>query len=257
MLPGEQQFVTTVDLRPENNLIVRISAGIDLTTGIATWRFESIDPITLLPTTDPVAGFLPPDKIPPEGRGSILFTIQPKAGLPSGTVIENKATIVFDINAPIETPTWSNTLDMLSPSSAVAALSSTKASNSFTVKWAGADIDSGMRDYTIFVSVDRGTPTPWLVDTTETSATYTGEIGKTYAFYSVARDNVGNVEGAPTAPDATTKVAQASAGGSGGGGGGGGCTTGRNERLDLSFGLLFFLAWLTRYSNWKSQRERS
>ena len=36
---GERPFVTAVDLRPANNLIVRIDAGIDLATGIATWRF--------------------------------------------------------------------------------------------------------------------------------------------------------------------------------------------------------------------------
>lgn len=254
---GEQQFVTAVDLRPANNLIVRIDAGIDLVTSIATWRFESIDPITGLPTTDPTAGFLPPNKTSPEGQGSVLFTVQAKSGLASGTTISNKASIVFDTNDPIETPIWSNTIDLSSPSSAIEALAATQATNSFIVKWAGTDIDSGMRDYTIFVGVDGGTPTPWLVDTTETSATYTGEVGKTYAFYSVARDNVSNVESAPAAPDATTKVAQASAGGSSGGGGGGGCTTSGNARLDLSFGLLFFLAWRARHSNRKTQRERN
>ena len=248
---GEQQFVTAVDLRPANNLIVRIDAGIDLATGIATWRFESIDPITGLPTTDPIAGFLPPNKTSPEGQGSVLFTVQAKSGLASGTMISNKASIVFDTNDPIETPIWSNTIDISSPSSAVEAIAATQATNSFTVKWAGADIDSGMRDYTIFVSVAGGTPTPWLVDSTETSATYTGEIGKTYAFYSVARDNVGNVESAPAGADATTRVTQTSTGGSGGG-----CTTSGSAPLDLSFGLLLFLAWLAGYSNRKVQRLR-
>ena len=37
----------------------------------------------------------------------------------TGTVIQNKATIVFDLNAPIDTPTWSNTIDKTMPTSHV------------------------------------------------------------------------------------------------------------------------------------------
>jgi hypothetical protein len=38
---------------------------------------------------------------------------------------------------------------------------------------------------------------------TNSSATFTGQAGQTYSFYSVTVDNVGNVENAPLTPDAT------------------------------------------------------
>jgi hypothetical protein len=45
-----------------------------------------------------------------------------------------------------------------------------------------------------------------LLGTTHTSATFTGAIGHSYGFYSVATDNVGNIQPKPTTAQATTKV---------------------------------------------------
>ena len=45
--------------------------------------------------------------------------------------------------------------------------------------------------------------------TTQTSAVFTGQFGHTYGFYSVATDNVGNVEANPLAAEAQTKVVMA------------------------------------------------
>ena len=48
--------------------------------------------------------------------------------------------------------------------------------------------------------------TPFETNTTHTSATFTGENGDTYSFYSVATDNAGNVQPTPTAAKASTLV---------------------------------------------------
>ena len=56
------------------------------------------------------------------------------------------------------------------------------------------------------MSDDGGAYTLWQSDTTATSATYTGQVGQTYRFYSVATDNVGLVQPTPTNPQATTTV---------------------------------------------------
>jgi hypothetical protein len=204
--PGVQQFSTDVDLRPANNLIVRINTGLDEDTGVVTWRFISLDPSTGLPTTDALAGFLPPNKNLPEGEGSVLYSVMPKENLPTGTEIRNHAVIVFDTNPPIETPEWLNTLDTIAPTSQVLPLAGTQAAPDFEVHWSGTDIDSGIRDYSIFVSEDGGPFTPWLIDTTDTAGIFSGVAGHTYAFYSVAQDQAGNVEAAPPAADTTTKV---------------------------------------------------
>ncbi len=108
--PGLQSFTTDVDLRPGTDLIVRIEAGLAAGTGVVTWRFTSLDPATGELTEDPLAGFLPPNVTPPEGDGSVLFTISPKAALPLGTTICNDARIVFDLNPFIDTPEWCNTI---------------------------------------------------------------------------------------------------------------------------------------------------
>jgi hypothetical protein len=205
--PGLSSFTTDVDLRPASALVARIAAALDPRSGVLTWRFVSIDPATGQPTTDPLAGFLPPNTTPPAGQGSVVFTVNPTAGLTTGTQICNQASIVFDVNAAIQTPQWCNTIDATGPTSRVSPLAGTQRSPSFPVQWSGSDAGSGIRDYTIFVSESGGPPTAFRTHTSDTSATFTGRPGFTYAFSSVARDKTGNVETAHASADTSTRVA--------------------------------------------------
>lgn len=101
---------------------------------------------------------------------------------------------------PIQTTAVFNTLDSDISTSKVNALPVNSSSN-FTVSWTGSDTGSGLASYDIFVSTDGGQFVPWQVNTTATSAIYNGETGRNYAFYSVATDNLGQREVAPTQPD--------------------------------------------------------
>lgn len=204
--PGASAFATDVDIRTDKNLIVRITVSLNPNTGLLTWRFTSIDPATGNLPEDPLVGFLPPNINPPEGNGSVLFTVMPKKDLFTGTQIRNQAQIIFDTNAPIDTPRWFNTLDNTKPTSNVLSLSSTQSSASFNVQWQGTDVGSGVKNYTIFVSENGGPFTPWLSNTSATSGTFTGQSGRTYGFYSVAQDKTGNREDPPNAADAITQV---------------------------------------------------
>ena len=150
-------------------------------------------------------GLLLPNDATHRGEGYVTYTIQPKAGLPTGTQIPNAANIVFDYEKPITTNTVMNTIDSGAPTSAVKPLPEASLSR-VKVSWAGEDDGSGVGSYDVWVSEDDKPYELWLQGTTETSAVYQGRIDRTYRFYSVARDNVGNVEGAPTAPDATTRT---------------------------------------------------
>jgi hypothetical protein len=205
-LSGHASAGVDVDLRPAQDLIVRVTADLDKLTGEVTWHFVGLDPDTMLLTDDPEAGFLPPNT-DGSGQGSVVFTVWPKAGLASGTQLSNAAEIVFELNPPIVTAPWSNTFDSDAPASAVQALPPAQSGTSFTVAWAGTDGGAGIRDYTVYVSRDSGAYEPWLVGTTLTSATFTAPSSGTYAFYSVARDAVGHIEPPPGSPDATTQVA--------------------------------------------------
>ncbi len=204
--PGLSSYEAEVDLRPENNLRVRINAALDAAAGKVVWEFASIDPETGEPTDDPLAGFLPPNVNPPEGDGSVMFDVAPLSQLASGDSIENSALIFFDVNEPIATPVWRNTIDKTAPMSSVAGLAAVTGTEDLAVSWNGTDGDSGVHDYRIFVSENGGVPELWLADTTETSAIYPGENGNSYGFFSVARDRAGNFETTPDGPDTSTTV---------------------------------------------------
>jgi len=204
--PGRSQFSTDVDLRPAQNLVVRIVASLDATTNLLSWRFTSLDPATQKPPADPRVGFLPPNKNPPEGDGRVLFSVMPKQSLATDTVLKNKATIVFDSNKPIVTPVWSNAIDAVRPRSRVATLAAVQRENEFRVAWSGSDVGAGVASYNVFFSPDNGPFEPWLLDTALTSETFRGESGKTYAFYCTARDRAGNVEQKTAVAEAVTRV---------------------------------------------------
>jgi hypothetical protein len=201
--PFQTSFSTTVDLRPAKDLLVAIDAHLDFASGLMIWTYTSLDPMTGQPPADPTVGFLPPG-----GIGSSFFTVVSKQNLATGTAIENTATVVFDANAPINTPAWTNTVDSTAPTSHVSALPSTVWTAGFTVSWTGTDVGSGIQDYTIYVSDNGGTFTAWQTNATATSASFTGQVGHTYAFYSIATDNAGNVEAVKTAAEASTEVTE-------------------------------------------------
>ncbi len=95
--------------------------------------------------------------------------------------------------------------DLSAPSSRVASLPANSPAQ-IPVSWAGEDdtFGSGVGGFDIFVSVNGGPFQRWLTNTRSTSALYPGAAGRTYAFYSRARDTAGNVEEAPLAPQAVT-----------------------------------------------------
>lgn len=193
-------YITDVDLRPSQSVIVHLKSTFDASRNALKWVFTTIDPETGLPTSNPLNGFLPPGQ-----EGSVSLSVVPKV-MATGNQVSNKATVAFDTNAPISTPTWSNTIDNTAPTSSVAALPSTEGSYGLPVQWSGADVGAGIQDFTIYVSDNGGPFTAWLTNTTATQGTYTGVGGHTYAFYSIARDLVGNVEAAKTVAEATTQI---------------------------------------------------
>lgn len=205
--PGRRSYRTRLDLRATRGEYLDFAAGIDLETGVARWEFTSIDPLTGEMATSVDAGFLPPNRTPPEGDGFANYSIRALDQLATGTALSALASIVFDTNAPLETPEFMNTVDAEPPSSRVDPLP-TVSGASILVTWSGADDPggSGIQSYDLFVSKDGGPFEPWLAEQTGASATYVGEAGRKYAFYSVARDRVDRLEEAPEGPDATTRV---------------------------------------------------
>lgn len=210
---GLTSYSTTVNLPSTapgagpDGLEVQINASLNQSTGLVTWTFTGLDPTTQDIPINPLEGFLPPDVTAPEGEGFVSYTIQPKSTVTASTAINAQATVVFDTNAPINTAPIANVLDPAAPISSVNPLPATTTSP-FTVSWSGQDDPggSGIASFSVFVSDNGGKFTPLLSNTTQTSTTFTGQVGHTYSFFSVATDNVGNVQPLPTTAQAATTV---------------------------------------------------
>jgi RHS repeat-associated protein len=187
---------------------VLIEAGIRIATGEVFIIFQSIDPNTELPP-DVLTGFLPPEDETGRGMGHFSYSVKPRAGLPSGTPIRNIALISFDGQLAIATDQVDPldpsqgidpnrqaliTIDAAGPTSVINSLPATTNNPAILLNWAGSDDTngSGIAGYDIFVSDNNGPFVPFRTASTATSATFTGIVGHSYRFYSIAIDNVGH-----------------------------------------------------------------
>jgi hypothetical protein len=105
-------------------------------------------------------------------------------------------------------------MDTTPPTSTVNPLPQTTTSTSFTVSVSGDDPNgangsppSGIASIAIDVSTNGGSYTTFATVTpANPSASFTGQVGNTYGFYSVATDNAGNVQPTPTSAQATIQI---------------------------------------------------
>jgi hypothetical protein len=200
-----QTISTTMDLRPDVNVLVQVQAAIDTVGSALTWQFTSLDPTTGQPLpSGSTLGFLPADNPAPNGEGNLNFSAKMLPGQATGTSLTNGAAVIFDSNAPIQTPIWANTVDADAPSSQVNPLPAMESMATFPVSWAGTDVGSGITTYSIYVSQNGGPFTVWLAQTMFTSANYPGVPGNSYSFFSIAQDAAGNNEALKTAAETTT-----------------------------------------------------
>ncbi len=92
--------------------------------------------------------------------------------------------------------------DTLPPTVAISGPAT--ATTQINLSWSGSDAGSGMADYDVLVSVDGGAFTEWLVGETAVSAIYPSELGHTYQFMVVGRDQA--VYQASSSPNAVITI---------------------------------------------------
>jgi hypothetical protein len=138
---------------------------------------------------------LPPNKVPTEGEAWVTYSVMPKAGLPTGTKLGNRASITFDVNPPIITNTHVNTLDYAPPSTTMQALPSKTNDTVVTVRWTSNDglNGSGYESATLYMAKDDGEYVA-VCNQNGDSAQIILEYNHTYSFFALAKDNVGNLE---------------------------------------------------------------
>jgi RNAse (barnase) inhibitor barstar len=206
-LAGDKAFYSTrLDLTATKGIYVNVTASIDITTGIATWKLSTIDPKTGEAPISPLTGLLPINDANGAGEGFVSYSIKAKKTAKTGDIINAKATIIFDTEEPIDTPAIFNTLDASTPESRVQPLSATTDATEFLVSWSGTDVGSALANYTIYVSDNGGAYASWKRDTQLTEEVYKGVAGHSYKFYSVATDNAGNTQATPIEAQATILV---------------------------------------------------
>jgi hypothetical protein len=207
--PGLNAYETMLPMHVAGiDIVAEVKASLDRDTRELKLSLRALDPLTGWFPEDPLIGLLYPNDATRRGEGHISFTIKPKAGLPSGTEISNAARIYFDYNDPIDTPVVRNTIDAGVPESRVHPLSVATTDFEVQLNWSGEDETggSGIASYDIYVSIDDSEPSLYFDDVTFTTALVILPPGHTYAFYSLARDNVGHVEAPPTMPDAVITI---------------------------------------------------
>ena len=194
-LNGEKSFLKrTMDLRPNVDVIAQVSLSYDEQKGIATWTIESLDPMSVEPTTDAMQGVLPVN-YNGNGQGELTFDIKLKSAMAEGEPISNRAGIVFDQEDVIMTPTWTNIIDTTPPQSRVANVSK-KDDATLSIEVEASDALSGIWKYDLYCQKnlnkdwDRiGINVP--IDSVMEIAL---EDAVNYRFYAVATDMAGNIE---------------------------------------------------------------
>lgn len=139
---------------------------------------------------------LPPNTNPPEGEGWVRFSIELKENVKHGDVIENRATIIFDMNEPITTNTWINTLDFEAPETKMLTMLNTIGDSLATIPCLADDKDgSGVNSVKFFVSKN-GAMFEEIGTTTDNEIIYNikDTVPNNFRFYAIATDNVGNIE---------------------------------------------------------------
>lgn len=186
-------FVKTIDMRPEINAIAQVDGTFSTQTGIAQWTFQSLDPMTMEPTNDLMQGILPVNFDGTSGIGEVMFEIGVKQGKADGTEIKNRASIVFDFEDAIITPTWTNIVDAVAPSSVI---DNSWMVNDSTLRITAEAFDarSGVWKYEWYVQA--GENAPWWKEGETDSLSFDYHIyeGIDYGFCVVATDSAGNVE---------------------------------------------------------------
>lgn len=207
---GLSSWSTRVDAIAKLGVYVDVSASLNAATRVLTVTYTSIDPVTGDVPLDPFAGFLPPNVTAPQGDGFLTYSIKPLAGVTSGTEITAVASVVFDFEAPLSTPTLTNKIDTIAPTSSVLQFpSATTSRGKFKVVLASFDETggSGFDFGSVFFS-DNGGPLQTLVPTnSDSDFLFTGGIaGHTYTFFGRGQDNAGNISLLPLTPTATIQV---------------------------------------------------
>lgn len=202
-LPEQRaNFQGDFDFSATKGFILRVSAGVDVNTRVATWLIQAINPDTGEVLEDTTRGLLAQIANNSSGQqGFVSYTLQANGAAASGTVLSQQARIFIGNQPPVDSDLHQVHLDALAPSTQLAATYlGNNADNQprFDVQWRATDNASGVKSVTVYVAENGGDFRIWLkqISPEQTQALFVGEAGKSYEFLAVATDYAGNREAA-------------------------------------------------------------
>lgn len=177
-------------------IYVDLTAGVDVTKKQAFWTFNSIDPETGLNPWQVDRGMLPVNDSTHVGEGFVTFQLKPYEGLKTGDTISIAASIVFDQNDTIPTNRWRNTIDAGMPTSKVKGRADSKNETLYHITMQASDDEggSGLKSVHLYLANNFGIYEEYAVCPVDTVIDFEAEKGRQYKFFSLAEDNVGNME---------------------------------------------------------------
>ena len=192
-LNGEQTFAKTLDMRPELYVIAQVEQDYDPATGIIQWTISSLDPMTMEPTDNPYQGVLPVNYYG-DGVGFIDYSVNLKQMFADGTEISNRAGIIFDNEDMIMTPTWTNIVDAVKPTSHIADV--TQVADTLNFIFTSEDNRSGIWYHTLYYR-NESTEMEWKVKKSqilENNYKMNLEDLQMTEYFVLATDSAGNKE---------------------------------------------------------------
>lgn len=185
-----------LDLRDSMFIYVDLVAGLDVVKQEAFWTFNSIDPETGLSPWQVDRGMLPVNDSTHIGEGFLKFQLQPNPYMETGDTISFAANIVFDQNDTIPTNRWCVTIDAGMPVSKVKGKVDSKNENLYHLTLHAADDEggSGLKRVVLYQANNFGIYEEFAVCPLDTVIDFEGEPGRQYSFFTLAEDNVGNLE---------------------------------------------------------------
>ncbi len=202
-LSSIHHFTVTIDSVRNGADILRVNGSVDTSSGIVTWQFITLNPATMDYPDDPDAGFLPPNKVSPEGEGYVSFSVRPRYPNVEDSSIGTRAKIIFDLNEPIFTNSYANKLDLTPPVSRLTAVYSTALADYYRFSVEGSDARSGIRYYTLYGSRNDSAYIPLMISP-DRSFYFQCDSGVVYRFFTLATDSVGNEEAMKTQYEQST-----------------------------------------------------
>src|SRR5262249_47735940 len=107
---GRGSFTGEFNLVQTQGYVLQVTAGVDVTTGIATWEIRAIDPETGLLLNDPNVGFLQPGQ-----TARVGYTIRANPSSRTGDQINAGVRVIYGTDAPLDSNVVTNTLDAVAP----------------------------------------------------------------------------------------------------------------------------------------------